>query len=172
MRVGAINVNPAITLDDLLIWHQESSRFWKDFFDANPVLLELPCDIGRTTNVMEFLRHIWAVDLVWARRVAGLEDLDREKAPPGPLDLLFGLHVEAVEILRGALNDASFDWERRLSLDVSWLPPEKRNPTLRKALAHALTHGPRHWAQLATLVRAAGHPSGFKGDLLYSSALA
>jgi uncharacterized damage-inducible protein DinB len=70
------------------------------------------------------------------------------------------------------LNDASFDWERRLSLDVSWLPPEKRNPTLRKALAHALTHGPRHWAQLATLVRAAGHPSGFKGDLLYSSALA
>jgi uncharacterized damage-inducible protein DinB len=37
--------------------------------------------------------------------------------------------------------------------------------------AHALFHGQRHWAQLATLVRVAGFPSGFKGDLLLSRAL-
>jgi len=42
----------------------------------------------------------------------------------------------------------------------------------RKMLAHTLFHSQRHWAQLATLVRAAGFPSGFKGDLLLSSALA
>ena len=38
----------------------------------------------------------------------------------------------------------------------------------RKVLAHALFHSQRHWAQLATLVRAAGFPSGFRGDLLFS----
>jgi hypothetical protein len=37
--------------------------------------------------------------------------------------------------------------------------------------AHALLHSQRHWAQLATLVRVAGFPSGFKGDLLISQAL-
>jgi hypothetical protein len=37
--------------------------------------------------------------------------------------------------------------------------------------AHALFHSQRHWAQLATLVRAAGFPSGFFGDILISSAL-
>jgi hypothetical protein len=36
---------------------------------------------------------------------------------------------------------------------------------------HALFHSQRHWAQLATLVRVAGFPSGFKGDLLLSQAL-
>jgi uncharacterized damage-inducible protein DinB len=164
-------MTPAITLDELLAWNHESSLFWKGFLDENPAVLSLPCDIGRTKNVQEFVRHIWSVDLLWAKRIAGLEELDREKVPPGPVEFLFGLHLEAHRILRAALDDAAFDWERTLTLNVPWLPAEKKSPTLRKALAHALTHGPRHWAQLATLVRAAGHPSGFKGDLLFSSGL-
>ena len=28
--------------------------------EANPGLLELPCDIGGTKTVQEFVRHIWA----------------------------------------------------------------------------------------------------------------
>jgi len=43
--------------------------------------------------------------------------------------------------------------------------------TRRKILAHALLHSIRHWAQLATLVRAAGYQPGIAGDLLASSAL-
>jgi len=59
-----------------------------------------------------------------------------------------------------------------MMIDVSFLPPDARLFSRRKLTAHALFHSQRHWAQLATLVRAAGFSSGFKGDVLFSSALA
>jgi uncharacterized damage-inducible protein DinB len=54
---------------------------------------------------------------------------------------------------------------------MDWVPPEARTVSRRKVAVHALFHSQRHWAQLATLVRNAGFPSGFKGDLLFSPAL-
>jgi uncharacterized damage-inducible protein DinB len=164
-------MTPAITLEELLVWNQETSSFWKTWLDANPAVLELPCDIGRAKSVQEFVRHIWVVDLFWTRRIAGLPELDREKMPHGPLDVLFEQHLEAFKILRSLLDDPAFAWDVKLNLAAQFLPPEKRTPTRRKALAHLLLHGPRHWAQLATLVRVAGFQSGFFGDLLISSAL-
>ena len=164
-------MTPAITHEELLAWNCESADFWKAHLDANPALLQLPCDIGRTTNVQEFVRHIWAVDLLWAQRIAGLPQLDREKVPAGPLDVLFDLHLEAVNIFRAILNDPAQAWDGTMTLDYPWLPPEARRPSRRKLLAHVLFHSQRHWAQLATLVRAAGFPSGFKGDLIFSQAL-
>jgi uncharacterized damage-inducible protein DinB len=161
----------AITLDELLGWNQEASSFWKTWLDTNPAVLELPCDIGRAKSVQGFARHVWVVDLFWARRIAGLPELDREKMPEGPLNVLYEQHLEGVKILRSLLDDPAFDWDAKLNLTAPFLPPEKRTPTRRKATAHLLTHGPRHWAQLATVVRVAGFPSGFFGDLLASSAL-
>jgi len=58
-----------------------------------------------------------------------------------------------------------------MTLDFPWLPQDARSFSRRKIAAHALFHSQRHWAQLATLVRVAGFPSGFKGDMLISSAL-
>jgi hypothetical protein len=60
-----------------------------------------------------------------------------------------------------------------MTLEFPGCPVENANVFAAKSSgAHALFHGQRHWAQLATLVRAAGFPSGFRGDLLLSSALA
>jgi uncharacterized damage-inducible protein DinB len=73
--------------------------------------------------------------------------------------------------MRELLADPTHDWQASYTLDVSWLPPHARISTHRKILAHALFHSQRHFAQLATLVRAAGFSSGFSGDLLFSSAL-
>ena len=53
-------------------------------------------------------------------------------------------------------------------LEFDWVPLEARSVSRRKVAAHALFHSQRHWAQLATLVRQAGFPSGFRGDLLFS----
>jgi uncharacterized damage-inducible protein DinB len=165
-------VTPAITLAELLAWDQESSKFWKDHLEANPALLELPCGIGGTANVQEFVRHTWGVELIWAQRIAGLPQTDRKDFPTGPLDALYDLHLKAVEIFRALIDDPGRNWDDTLTLDYAWLPPEVRTFTHRKAAAHMLLHGQRHWAQLSTLVRQAGFPAGFKGDLLMSSALA
>ena len=97
--------------------------------------------------------------------VAGDIDVD------GDLDALFGLHVKAVEIFRALLDDKTANWNETMKLDLPWIAPETPAFSRRKIAAHALFHSQRHWAQLATLVRAAGFPSGFKGDVLFSSAL-
>jgi len=164
-------MTPAITMQELFVWSQESSGFWNEHVKANPALLQLPCGIGGAATVQEFVRHIWAVELRWAQRIAGLPQMAREEVPSGPLDALFALHQQAVEIIRGLLDDPAQNWEETIALEFQRLPPHARNASRRKILGHALFHSQRHWAQLATLVRVAGFPSGFMGDLLFSEAL-
>jgi hypothetical protein len=76
-----------------------------------------------------------------------------------------------LEIFRGAIANPAQNWDATYTMDGDWVPTDLRVLTYRKMTAHALFHSQRHWAQLATLVRAAGFPSGFKGDLFFSSAL-
>ncbi len=160
-----------ITLQELLAWNEEASDFWKAHLAANPNLLELPCGIGGAANVQEFVRHIWGVELRWSQRLAGLPVIDKDRMPTGPLDALFDLHVKAMEIFRGLLTAKDESWEEPYYLDLAWVPQEARTMSRRKVAVHALIHSPRHWAQLATLVRTAGYSSEFRGDLLFSRAL-
>ena len=161
----------AVSLEELLAWGQEASSFWKAHLQANPALLELPCGIGGTTDVQAFVRHIWGVELRWAQRIAALPATDMKQMPLGPLDALFDLHLQAVEIFQRLLADPKQNWDETMTFDIPAFPPDARTFTRRKLLAHALFHSQRHWAQLATLVRAAGFPSGFKGDMLFTAAL-
>jgi uncharacterized damage-inducible protein DinB len=165
-------MSAVISMEELLAWNEEASSFWKAHLDANPALLALPCGIGGAANVQEFVRHIWGAELRWAQRLAGTPETPREALPGGPLDALFALHLQAVQILRELLAGPAESWEAPYTLDVSWIPQENRTSSRRKVLAHTLFHSQRHWAQLATLTRTAGFPSGFKGDLLFSSAMA
>jgi uncharacterized damage-inducible protein DinB len=160
-----------ITLEELLAWNEQSAAYWKTHLATNPALLELPCDIGGTANVQGFARHIWGVELRWSQRLAGLPLTDREKLPAGPLDALFDLHRQAIQIFRNVLAAPDETWSEPFVLDVDWLPPEERSVSRRKIALHALFHSQRHYAQLATLVRSAGFPSKFKGDLLFSPAV-
>jgi uncharacterized damage-inducible protein DinB len=159
-----------ISLDELLAWNDQSAGYWKAHLDANPSLLQLPCDIGGATDVQQFVRHIWGAELRWGQRLASLPVTDREKLPAGPLDALFDLHLQAVEIYRNLLTAPEQSWNDPFVLDFDWVPPEQRTVSRRKVAAHALFHSQRHWAQLATLVRSAGFPSKFRGDLLFSPA--
>ncbi len=164
-------MTPAISLEELLKWNQESSDFWKAHLEANPALLALPCGIGGAVNVQQFVRHIWGVELRWGQRISGQPVSPNEEMPDGSLDAVFELHIKAVQLFRALLDDPALNWEETMKLDYDWLPPQARVVSMRKVTGHALFHSQRHWAQLATLVRAAGFPSGFKGDLLFSSAL-
>jgi uncharacterized damage-inducible protein DinB len=158
-------------MEELLAWNEQASDFWKAHLEANPALLDLPCGIGGAADVQQFVRHIWGVELRWAQRLAGLPVMSREEMASAPLEAIFAIHVEAVKIFRDLLTAPEESWDAAFTLDFDWIPPEARTVTRRKVLAHALFHSQRHWAQLATLVRAAGFPSGFKGDLLFSPAL-
>jgi uncharacterized damage-inducible protein DinB len=164
-------MSAGITLEELLAWNEYAANFWKDHLDANPRLLELPCGIGGAANVQELVRHVWGAELRWAQRLAGVPETPREEVPAGPLDALFGLHLQALAIFRNLLAAPEHTWSETYQLNYDWVPPEQRNVARRKIAAHALFHGQRHWAQLATLVRNAGYPSKFRGDLLFTPAV-
>jgi uncharacterized damage-inducible protein DinB len=162
-------VTAGISLAELLSWDEETSAFWKAHLDANPALLELPCDIGGTANVRELVRHIWGVELRWVQRLAALPVTPREELPEGPLAALYELHVRAAAMFRDLLAAPAEKWDEPFVID--WIPTLEQTVSRRKIAAHTLFHGQRHWAQLATLVRMEGFPSGFRGDLLLSRAL-
>lgn len=161
-----------ITFDELLAWNDEASNWWKAHLEANPHLLSLPCGIGGASNVQELVRHIWGAELRWAQRLAKTPETPRENIPAGPLDALFALHTQALAIFRELLAAPDQAWSEPYVLNFDWIPPEQRSVSRRKIGAHALFHSQRHWAQLATLVRNAGFPSKFRGDVLFSPALA
>jgi len=160
-----------ISLEELLAWNDEASEFWKSHLDANHALLQLPCDIGGTANVQEFVCHIWGVELRWAQRITGQPVTPKEKMPAGPLDALFEMHLKANSIVRKLLEDPDGDWNAIVVLDLPWLPAHLRKASRRKLMAHMLFHSQGHWAQLATLVRSAGFPSGYYGDILFSAGM-
>jgi len=160
-----------ISLTELLVWNDEASQFWKAHLDANPQVLPLPCDIGSATTVQELARHIWGVELRWAQRLAELPVIGNDEVPQGAVDALFALHEQAMEIYRGLLAAADEEWSKLYVLEIPSIPPEARTVSRRKIALHSLFHSQRHWAQLATLLRQAGFPSGFKGDLLFTQGL-
>jgi uncharacterized damage-inducible protein DinB len=160
-----------ISLEELLAWSEQSADYWKTHLETNPALLDLPCDIGGTTSVQGLVRHIWGAELRWGQRLAGLPVVDREKLPTGPLDALFDMHGQAVDLFSKLLAAPEQTWSQPFVLDFDWMPLEERTLSRRKIALHALFHSQRHWAQLATLVRSAGFPSNFRGDLLFSPAL-
>ncbi len=103
-------MSAGITLEEMLAWNDQASVYWKAHFDANPNLLDLPCDIGGAANVQEFVRHIWGAELRWAQRLAAEPETPREKIPAGPLDALFDLHSQAVAIYRRLLAAPENTW--------------------------------------------------------------
>lgn len=160
-----------ISLEELLAWNDEAAGCWYEHLDINRSLLESPCDIGGAENVQEFVRHIWLVELRWSQRLAGLPVTSKEAAPRGPLDALFSLHRQAVEVFRDLLAAPDQFWSETFAIEIPKIPANLRTPTRRKVAAHMLLHSQRHYAQLATLVRHAGHPGKLGGDLLVSPAL-
>jgi uncharacterized damage-inducible protein DinB len=158
-----------VSLAELTSWDEETSAWWKKHLEANAALLELPCDIGGSANVRELVRHIWSVQLRWVQRLAALPVTPQEEMPQGPLPALYDLHLTAVAIFRELLEAPPEDWAKPFKID--WNPAIAATVSRRKIAAHMLFHGQRHWAQMATLVRTAGFPSGFRGDMLLSAAI-
>jgi uncharacterized damage-inducible protein DinB len=158
-----------ISLAELLAWNDEAAHLWKNHLEANSALLDVACDIGNTGNVLGFVRHIWGGELRWASRLAGLEN---KELATGPLEAVFPMHIEAHEVFRGLIDGPEAVWDEPYVLKFDWVPEDKRRMSRRKIAVHTLFHGHRHYAQLATLARTAGFPAQFRGDLLFSSALA
>ncbi|NYF81230.1 DinB family protein [Granulicella arctica] len=150
---------PSLTGEDLLAWNNATAERWKSLLSANPMLLQLPCDIyKKSSTVGQLLQHIVAAELRYAERLIDAPVTDYANIPYTTTDEIFATHTRAVSILNELLANASFDWDHEI--EFTTLTAGRRCATRRAVFHHALLHSIRHYAQLATLARQHGLSPG------------
>jgi uncharacterized damage-inducible protein DinB len=144
---------PVLTAQDLIAWLEKTSTGWRELLLEHPELLAMACDIVGVKTVAGLLQHIVAVELRYAERLADLPVSDYTDIPFDSVETIYATHNRAMMILK-----------QLLASDIDWgAPIEYATRTMGQArsarktiLFHALLHGIRHYAQLATLVRQHG----------------
>jgi len=111
--------------------------------------------------------HIVAVQMRYAERLLNLPitEYDLLTGKSGPeLFLLASKSLEDLRSFAVAANDP--DWDGKLTF------PTRSAGTLtasrRKIFIHALLHGVRHWAQLATFLRQQGYRQDWTHDFIFT----
>ncbi len=158
-----------IDVTDLLRWSDATAAHWRDLLRAHPAVLNLPCDIRNSGDVAHFLQHIVAVELRYAQRLASEPESPYEAVPFSTPDEIFATHDQAFAKLNAVLADEGYNWSQEF--DFQTITMGRLRATRRDILLHLLLHSMRHYAQLATLVRAAGIKPGWPMDFLFLNAV-
>ena len=159
-----------ITLDELMAWTAEERAKWLPWLKANPTALNVVMQPGgRFPTVASLIDHIFLVEHRHTHRLQGTELPTQTGIASNDLD---GLWAYAAQGRALAASYAS-----TLSAEAAAKPrdvvvPTGTHPmTPRKLLFHMALHEVRHWAQIASAVRAAGFAPPGDHDLFYSKAL-
>ena len=142
----------------------ESARWRAWLAEQDPSVLALRMGEAQIATVGTLLVHVAGVDLMYADTVVGEPRSAYEWPAVDSLDPIFALEDEAfgklVAFLEGAPEGAL---DRELTLRVRGY---RLTASAGKMVAHMLVHGIRHYAQLATALRAAGHAQPWQHDLI------
>ncbi len=158
---------PALTAEEILAWNDKTATGWRQLLANHPELLNQPCDIAGTKTVAELLQHIVAAQLRYAERLANLPITDYAAIPFNSVESIYATHDRAIAIFRKVIASGS-NWDEPLEFTT-----RTRGTLLsdrKTILFHALLHGIRHYAQLATLVRQCGVKTGLTLDYLFMHA--
>lgn len=156
-------MSAGIPFRELLDYTDEETRRWKEFFAKNPAALEVATDVQGSGTVRVVVTHIFIAELIFGAAVLGEPRPDYTKLPQSTLDEIFAIGDEARRKMRAFIARAD---EKQLAEKLPFGPAGE--VSRRKLLAQALTHGMRHWAQLATELRRAGYPTDWIHDWLMS----
>lgn len=155
---------------ELLDYTAAETARWAAYCVAHPEALDVPFAEGRTATVRGVVQHVFAVERRYADRLNDEPVSAYDVIPVDSADALFAAGRDARARLERYLATASdADLARRLTFET--LSAGTQSATARKIVAHALLHGVRTWAQLATVVRQQGAPTDGRHDVLFSNAL-
>ena len=159
-----------LSFGELLDYCADESNHWRDFFNQHPDALELPADIAGTRNVREVVLHIAIVQMRYAERLLNMPITEYESLAGKSGPELFALSRKSLEDLRSfaiAANDS--DWDGTLTFPTR--SAGDLTASRRKIFIHALLHGVRHWAQLATYLRQKGYKQDWQHDFIFSGVI-
>jgi uncharacterized damage-inducible protein DinB len=159
-----------ITLDELLAWTAEERAKWLPWFKANPQALDLTIQPGgRFPTVASLVDHIFLVEHRHTLRLQGKELPTASGITLGDLDALWAYGERGRQGVLAYVPTLATDDANKPRAVVVASGTYPLSP--RKLLFHMVLHEVRHWAQVASAVRAAGHNPPGDHDLFYSKAL-
>jgi len=155
---------PALSAEEMLDWLEKTSINWRALIEAHPQMLAMPCDVMGVTAVGGLLQHIVAVELRYAEQLSGLPPTEYAAIPFDSAEAIYATHQRAVTLYRKQL-ESDVDWNERINFVTRSRGPARSSR--KSILFHALLHGIRHYAQLATLVRQHEIKPGWPMDYLF-----
>jgi len=160
----------SVEFADLLLYNAAEAQKWYEWLRKQPAtVLDVPVEIyGKT--VRDLLLHIFAVELRYAQRLTGEPVSAYEDLPKDSLDDIFSVADRAQQMLTRFLQSAS-DADLNTTITFKTVSAGEMSATKRKIVLHALLHGIRHWAQLATAMRKHGYPTDWGHDFLFSDVM-
>jgi uncharacterized damage-inducible protein DinB len=159
-----------LAFHELLAWTAGENERWHRWFAAHADLLDLPYAEPPLGTVRALIGHIAFVEHRYAAILSGRTPPASGGGERDDVDTVFAyLAAGRHELARAIAGTAEGTLER--TIDFMTLTAGPQRASARKVVAHALMHGIRHWAQLATVLREQGHRSDWSHDLLLSDAL-
>ena len=159
-----------ITLDELLNWTSEERAKWLPWLKANPAALDVAIQPGgRFPTVGALVDHIVLIERRHTLRLQRVDLPTETGVAPGDMDSLFAYANRTREMLRSYLPGLTAEdalTPRDVVVAGGTYPMSPR-----KLLFHMVLHEVRHWAQIASSLRAAGFAPPGNHDLFYSRAL-
>jgi uncharacterized damage-inducible protein DinB len=155
---------PILTAEEVLAWNEKTAQGWRQLLTSHPELLTQPCDIAGTKTVAELLQHIVAVQLRYAERLGDLPISDYDAIPFDSAESIYVTHDRTIAIFQQLLA-SDINWDEPLEFTTRSRGPLRSDR--KTILFHALLHGIRHYAQLASLVRQCGVQPGWPMDYLF-----
>jgi uncharacterized damage-inducible protein DinB len=153
----------ALTASELIAWLETTSNGWRQLLTANPELFTASCDIMGVESVDQLVQHIVAVELRYAERLSDLPATDYANIPFDSVESLYAIHDRAIAVYKELLA-SGIDWNAHIEFTTRAMGPARS--TRKTVLFHAILHGIRHYAQLATLARKQGIKPGWGMDYL------
>lgn len=158
---------PALSADELFAWLEKTSANWSALLEAHPEILAMPCDVAGVSTVAALLQHIVAVELRYAERLSGLPATDYAAIPYDSAQVIYRVHQQAAALFREQLQ-SDVDWDENIEFVTRSMGTMRASR--KTILFHALLHGIRHYAQLATLARQRGVKPDWQMDYLIMGA--
>ncbi|MBW3570117.1 MAG: DinB family protein [Gemmatimonadetes bacterium] len=159
------------TFRELLAYTDAETERWHAWLRDQPAeVLQVRIGEGSRATVRDLIGHVFAAELRYAQRLLGQPATAYEELEMGSLDALWRIHAEARRALRAYL-DAMPASERDRQMTFNTRTLGTLSATAHKMAVHVFLHGIRHWAQIATALRQAGHPQPWEHDWLLSDAV-
>jgi uncharacterized damage-inducible protein DinB len=160
----------AISFRDIFAYHLDEARRWREWLAKQPdTILDIAVGEPPIAQVRDLLHHIFLVEWIYVQALTN-QPFDRWNTFKS--DSLASIFLCADETEAGLRNIVDSATAANLE-EEAVLPAPSRTlkGSRRKFLIHIFVHSTRHWAQLASALRAGGYTTDWQHDLVMSDVL-